>query len=298
MAISTLKNCRLVSSLWNSEATTWLKARSEIRFKYYSIDPSVTMKYFLYGHEMVHFAHPNLCMVTYCDYREDNFARLSPYLDLLLENCNYRIPRLRCSYNRFANCIFPLRLISRLAGNLEELELSLQVMYDSDDVRNPATFPFVEMLLLNRFVVDLDPEAMDWKRPEKYVDLIRSLISLTNRVSFLSLTSHSAILNGIFLREIVSNQSNAYAGLKELHVRQINRDGLCAIERMRPDSLVRLEIDWIRDDCEIQLVESVVQRLRNPLQVLCLGVPRNWAIVPLGELPYLERKEIYFRSEI
>ncbi|XP_035708164.1 uncharacterized protein LOC118435825 [Folsomia candida] len=251
LAPSTLKNCRLVSSFWESEAVPMLKSRSEIRFQFYAYrEPSKSTRFFLYRHEMLPFAHPNWHVDLIDTGETVMFCKLRSDFDKVLEqNCG-PIRRLSCVYCPTINNVLLVRLLNRLAG------------------------------------------SSDW-RSERYGNLTRSLIKLTRRVSALYLRSYSAPMNAHYLREIVSSKES-YPRLRDVRIRKINWDGMEALRGLKA-GLVRLEINWFSDECEIRQVEKVVQRQRDSLEFLYLEVPPDWGVFDVGEMPYLKRKYILFR---
>ncbi|OXA49533.1 uncharacterized protein LOC118436871 [Folsomia candida] len=294
LGLSTLKNCRLVSSLWESEAVPWLKSRSEIRFKLYPYSELTNSppRLFLYRHEMLPFAHPNWHVECFDDGKNLTFPKLSHDLDQILENCHV-IRRLSCVHYPSMNNVLLIGLLNRLAGSLEELAICFETCENvGEDITE--LFQVIEFPLLKRFEIDMGPNVVSTIRPEWYESLTGSMIRLSRRVSAMYLKSESAPMNANFLREIVSNRES-YPRLREVRVRKIDRDGMEVLRGLRA-GLVRLEINWFSDECEIRQVEGVVQGQRNSLEFLRLEVPPGWGVVPVGEMPYLKRKQILFRE--
>ncbi|XP_035711196.1 uncharacterized protein LOC118436723 [Folsomia candida] len=292
LALPTLKNCRLVSSFWESEAVLLLKSRSEIRFQFYAYrEPAKSTRFFLYRHEMLPFAHPNWHVDRIDTGETVMFCKLSVDFDKVLENCGV-IRRLSCVYCPTINNVLLIRLLNRLANSLEELSICFENCGNSEDDITEF-FPYIEFPLLKRFEIDMDPNVSSTIRPERYANLTRSLIKLTSRVSALYLKSYNARMNAHFLREIVSNKES-YPRLREVRIRKINWDGIEVLRGLRAD-LVRLEINWFSDECEIRQVVEVLQGMRNSLVFVYLEVPPDWEVVPVGEMPYLKKKDILFR---
>ncbi|OXA49532.1 uncharacterized protein LOC118436834 [Folsomia candida] len=295
LALPTLKNCRLVSSFWESEAVPWLKSRSEIRFQFHVYrGPVKSMKFFLYRNEMLPFAHPNWHVDRLNTGDTATFSKLGDDLDRLLTNCDPMIRRLSCVYCHTINTALLARLLNRVAGSLEEL----CVLFDNcENAGEDITefFELIEFPLLKKFEIDMGDSVLPSIRHEWYVNLTPSLIKLSSKVSSLYFKSNSAPLNGYCLREIVSNRD--YPRLREVRIKKIDRDGMEVLRGLRA-GLVRLEINGFSDECEIRQVEDnlqeVVQRQRNSLEFLYLEVPPDWAVVPVGDMPFLNRKDIFF----
>ncbi|XP_035701237.1 uncharacterized protein LOC118433422 [Folsomia candida] len=294
LGLPTLKNCRLVSSLWDSEAVPWLKSRSEIRFKFYAYrEPAKSTRFFLYRHEMLPFTHPNWHVDRIDTGETVTFCKLSVDFDMVVENCGV-IRRLSCVYCPTINNLLLTRLLNRLSSSLEELSICFENCGNAgDDITE--FFPFIEFPLLKRFEIDMDPNVSTTIRPSKYENLTRSLIKLSSKVSALYLKSYSAPMNAHFLQEIVSDKGS-YPRLREVRIKKVNSEGIKVLRGFRT-GLVRLEINWFSDECEIRQVEEIVQRQRESLEFLRLEVPPYWGLlgsIPV-ELPYLKRKDILFR---
>ncbi|OXA49535.1 uncharacterized protein LOC110854739 isoform X2 [Folsomia candida] len=291
LALPTLKNCRLVSSLWESEAVSWMKARSEIRFKFYTYrEPAQNRpKLFLYRHEMLHFANPNWHVDCRIEEEDEMFRKLSDDLDKVLENCHV-IRRLNCDYRPNIDNVLLIRLLNHVAGSLEELSVCFQ---DCQNARKDIAelFELVEFPRLKRFEIDMGPNGSSPIRPACYKNLTCSLIKLSSKVSTLYVKSNNAPMNTHFLREIVSNRE--YPRLMEALIKKIDWDGMEVLRGLKA-SLVRLEINGFSEECEIRQVEEVVQRQRESLEFLYLEVPPDWEVVPVGEMPFLKRKDILF----
>ncbi|XP_035711230.1 uncharacterized protein LOC118436751 [Folsomia candida] len=293
LGLSTLKNCRLVSSIWSSEAVPWLKSRSEIRFKFYTYrEPAQNRpKLFLYRHEMLHFANPNWHVECFVDETNVMFDKLSYDLGKVLENCHV-IRRLSCVYRPTIDNVLLIRLLNHVAGFIEELAVCFENCGNAEDDITEF-FQLIEFPLLKRFEFDMGNNVLSTIRPAWYENLTGSLIKLSSRVSVLYLKSKNAAMNTHFLREILTNRE--FPRLRDVRVRKIDSDGLEILMGLRA-GLVRLEINWFSNDCETRQVEEVVQRQRNSLEFLYLEVPPDWGVVPVGEMPYLRRKVILFRK--
>ncbi|XP_035701217.1 uncharacterized protein LOC118433407 [Folsomia candida] len=292
MGLLTLKICRLVSSLWESEAVPWLKSRSQIRFGFYPYNEPAqhSARLFLYRHEMLHLAHPNWHVDCFVEETNVMFDKFRDDLDKVLENC-HPIRRLSCDFRHINNELL-IKVLNRVAGSLEELEVCF---HSSDNAREDITefLQLVEFPLLRRLEIDMSPNVSLTIKPIWYEKLAGSLIRLSGKVSTLYLKSFIAPLNTQFLREIMSNRE--YPRLREVRIGKIDSDGMEILRGLRAN-LVRLEIKWFSDECEIRQVEEVVQRQRESLEFLYLEVPPDWGVVPVGEMPYLKRKDILFRQ--
>ncbi|OXA37863.1 uncharacterized protein LOC118433409 [Folsomia candida] len=293
LGLSTLKICRLVSSLWESEAVPWLKSRSEIRFQFYAYrEPAMSMKFFFYTSEMLPFAHPNWHMDRLNTGDTATLSKLGDDLDRILKNCHPMIRRLSCVYCHTINNALLAKLLNRFAASLEELSVWFD---DCENAEEDITefFNLIDFPLLKRFEIDMGCSVLSTINPAWYVNLTRSLIKLSSRVSALYLKSNSAPLNTYCLREIFSNRE--YPRLREVRIKKIDSDGMEVLRGLRA-GLVRLEINGFSDECEIRQVEEVVQRQRESLEFLRLEVPPDWGVVPVGEMPLLKRKEIFFKQ--